>query len=727
VKPIALCFLWHLHQPLYRPRGERVAHLPWARLHALRSYYDMVRVLEEFPEIRVTMNLTPVLIEQVRAYETGGSDVFWEAAAEPAEDLDETRRAFLFENFFSAQTERMIGGLPRLRNLLDRREHACRVRGPEEAWRELSTEDYRDLQVLFDLSWFGFKAREDFPEIEALRRQGRSFTQEDLRTMHAVERTILGRVVPLYRDAAARGRIEISVSPYAHPILPLLCDTDAAREALPHAGLPARFRHPEDARAQIEEALALAEREFGVRPRGLWPSEGAVSVEAAAAMDACGIAWAASDEEVLKRSEHGGHATIRHPWRLGSGGPDLLFRDHDLSDRIGFRYARLEASEASADFIAAIRARAAAEGGDAGLLLVALDGENPWEHYAQAGGDFLRALYGALSKTEEIACRTVSEAVGLAPERGVLGHLHAGSWIDTDFSVWIAGPEKNRAWEMLGRARDALAAARSDPSIPDEARRAAWISMRAAEGSDWFWWLDDRFPSLYRPRFESLLRLHLAQVYEALGQASPDDLDWPIRSPEPRSAEGPVRIETWISPRIDGYENDYFEWQGATRVGGAALSDRSAMRRSSPLLASLRFGFSAAGEFLLRLDPGQRGPGATFPGLGLDLVFRSADAIHVLALDLDVRGEVQRARVRRPETGDPRPGTGDQERSPARLLAAARKILELSVPVREVGLLPGRRAGLQIRLRRGDETLSLREIDLEVPTSSADERAWNVR
>ena len=213
MKPVALAFLWHLHQPLYRLRGERVCFMPWVRLHAIRSYYDMVRVLEEFPEVRVTFNLTATLIEQIRAYEGGASDLFWETSAVPAGDLDEARRVFIFDHFFAAQERHMIADLPRYADLLERRNRARRLRGPAEAWKEFTTADYTDLLALLDLSWFGFKAREDFPELRALRERGLSYTRQNIADILAIEKEILRRILPLYSGAAARGQAEISRSP----------------------------------------------------------------------------------------------------------------------------------------------------------------------------------------------------------------------------------------------------------------------------------------------------------------------------------------------------------------------------------------------------------------------------------------------------------------------------------------------------------------------------------
>jgi len=716
VTPVALAFLWHLHQPLYRLRGERVCFMPWVRLHAIRSYYDMARVLDEFPEVRPTFNLTATLIEQIRAYEKGASDLFRETARLPADDLDETQRAFLFQHFFSCQVEPMISELPRYAEIHERRERALRRRGEADAWKELSTADYRDLQVLFDLSWFGFKAREDFPEVEALRVKGRGFTRGDLETVHEVENEILRRVLPLYRAAAAAGRIELATSPYAHPILPLVIDTEAAREALPQAPLPPRFRAPGDARLQIEDALALAEAELGVRPRGLWPPEGSVSREAIEVMSRCGIAWTASDEQVLASSGTDLPPDPGRPWTWegAPGGPVVLFRDHDLSDRIGFSYARTEPARAADGFLAAVREKSRAAGGGGRLVLVALDGENPWEHYPLAGGPFLRALYGALPRYPSVLCETVSEAIGRSPERGVLRRLHSGSWIHGDFGTWIGGPEKNRAWALLGEVRAAVANALEGPNDAGPAGRDAWASLRAAEGSDWFWWLDGQFTTAYRREFDETFRGHLRQACEALGRAAPESLAWPIASPEARAVEGaPGESGVLCAPRIDGFEGDYFEWHGAMRVDWGALVSRGTMQAARRPLESLRYGFSRDGEFCLRIDPDRRAGQDALEGLGLDLAFRVGDDVRRLRLEFDGHGNLREALLEGPK------GTKSSAARPVAASAVLRKILEVAVPCADVGLVAGGTARLRVRLRTVAGEAVLKEIILRAPVAGS--------
>jgi len=726
MKRVSLAFLWHLHQPQYRLREETVCALPWVRLHGVRAYYDMVRVLDEFPEIRVTVNLVPCLLEQIRAYEQGGSDLFLEMGSVPAEELDDSQRAFLFDHFFSSGEARMIGSLPAFAELARRRHQARQIRGTDQAFKEFRAADFRDLQALFDLSWFGFKAREDFPEIRALRGQGRGFTREDIAAMHRIEREILARLIPLYRRAAASGQLEISGSPYAHPILPLLCDTQVAREALPEIPLPPRFRAPEDAEAQVAEGLDRVEREIGIRPRGMWPSEGSLSQEAAAILARHGVVWSASDVQVLAMSERDDAVDPSIPWILPEApGLDLVFRDHDLSDRVGFTYSGMSAAEAVADFLAALRQRSDGWAQDSGLVLVALDGENPWENYADAGADFLRGLYGALVGNPKVTCRPVGEAIQGCTRRGTVKRLRAGSWIGANFGIWIGGPEKNRAWELLQQTRLDTAPAPGDAAaVPSPGREAAWASLRAAEGSDWFWWLDGQFHSIYRAEFDQIFRGHLRQAYEALGKRAPEILEQPIPvAASPEAEKVPLEVPVWLSPAIDGFERDFFEWEGAIRVEWTALARRSSMERAQRPLEALEFGFSRQGEFLLRLDPSAGSGPEFFKGLGLELIFRAESEPRHLSLAMDDQGNLQQARWWR---GLPAGEEAEAFHELSQARVAARKILELAVPSEEVGLVPGRRATFQIRLRRSGEELALEEVDLRVPPADGSGHSWSV-
>lgn len=683
----SIAFLWHLHQPAYRLQGERVCRQPWVRLHAARSYYDMVRVLEEFPGMRVTLNLVPTLLEQMRDYVRGGTDTFREAGRVPIDDGDEAQRRFLVDHFFSAQEERMIRPLQRYADLHRLRADARRRRGEAEAWRDFSLTDLRDLQALFDLAWFGFKAAEDFPEIAALKRRGRGFTREDVETIHRIQDDILRRLPDLYRAAAARGQAEVSASPYAHPILPLLCDTAAALDALPDAELPERLRIPEDARAQIAEGLDAVEAEIGRRPRGMWPSEGSVSGAAVAAMAAERVAWAASDADVLRASDRDGDADPYRPWHLEGSGESvaLLFRDHDLSDRVGFVYSRRDPAGAAAELLAEARARTRADEGAA--ILIALDGENPWEQFSDAGAAFLRALYGAFEKDDDVQALPVEEAIAACPRRGTIRRLRAGSWIEASFGTWIGGPEKNRAWSLLAETRRRLQPALQE-SERTPSRKAAWAALRAAEGSDWFWWLDGQFENLYRAEFDALFRAHLRQACEAAGVAPPEGVGWPIIAGRDRD----VLRAPALDPSIDGFESDYFEWYAAAPIDGATLQAGGTMQRAVRPVGSLRCAVTPRGELSLRLDPPAPGPAAFASARMSVRIAVPGGPVVDSRLALDADGNLASA-------------------EPDGVRARARKILEVAVPARAILGGGPSAARLSIVLEQEGVAVPLRDVE----------------
>jgi alpha-amylase/alpha-mannosidase (GH57 family) len=438
--------------------------------------------------------------------------------------------------------------------------------------------------------------------------------------------------------------------------------------------------------------MAAVEAATGRRPRGMWPSEGSVSPAVLEILEGCGVAWAASDGDVLKASERDGEADLTIPWRLegAGGGVDLLFRDHDLSDRIGFTYARSDPRAAAAEIVEETRTRVEAGRGD--LLLVALDGENPWEHYADAGAPFLRALYGAVQAASGIAARTVSEAIAGDRPRGRVRRLRPGSWINADFGIWIGGPEKNRAWDLLGETRARLGGPLGDPGRDAAARAAAWRSLRAAEGSDWFWWLDGQFESLYRDDFDRLFRAHLQSACAALEVPPPEALDWPIASSE-RGAAGLKVVAALVDPEIDGFENHYLEWYGARPIEWTALAAGSTMQRAGRPIEALRFGVTRAGDLAIRIDPG-RGAADPFRDLRVELrAIPSVGAAVETRLALDAQGDLA-------------PG------APAGVRARGRKIGELLLPAASLGLHPGSGVILFLRLTIAGESVAFRGIDL---------------
>ncbi len=350
-----------MHQPFYKDLVTGEYRLPWTRFHALKDYYGMVKVLQDFPHVHQTFNLVPSMIVQILEYASGqAADPFLDCAVKRAEDLNEAEQEFVLRYFFQANAGRLIHRYPRYGELFD----AWQKTGtnPQRARRQFSTQDFRDLQVLSQLAWFDEEFQAHDAEVRELIAKERNYSPEDQAVMARKQREILAQVVPVYKEFAARGQIEISTTPFYHPILPLLCDTNIASVSHPGVTLPTRFSYPGDARQQLQAAREYIQREFGQAPVGLWPSEGSVSDEALALAAEVGFEWAASDNGVLAQTLHraaGPEVTYRsYLWQQQNRQLRMIFRDHFLSDEVGFVYSRMGAEEAAAQFLDRIRANA---------------------------------------------------------------------------------------------------------------------------------------------------------------------------------------------------------------------------------------------------------------------------------------------------------------------------------------------------------------------------------
>ena len=563
---VKLALLWHMHQPYYEDlaTGEHI--LPWVRLHAIKDYWGMVALLREFPRIRVTFNLVPSLIVQVQAFaEDRARDRHLALGLKPAGDLTQEEGRWMVANGFHAPYAQMIGPYPRYAEL-----HARRMER-----RAFSEQELRDLQVWHKLAWMDPDLLVTDARLIALVRKDRHYTEHDKALLRTIELELLGRVVPEYRDAGARGQVELATSPFYHPILPLLCDSNAHLQAHPGAARPrVRFARPGDARLQIDRAIAFHETAFGSRPLGMWPSEGSVSDQALQLIADAGLSWVATDEDILARSlgQPMRPELLYRPYRIGATGPAALFRDHALSDRIGFQYKTWDAAAAADDFLARVRDAgrrfSEATGGEVATVSVILDGENAWEHYEGGGRPFLRALYGALDRAVDIQTVTMAEAAS-QPAR-VLPNVFPGSWINGDFYIWIGHRDDHRAWDQLSAARAAFdaAAALADPVSRDRALEEILI----AEGSDWFWWYGDDHSSDHDADFDELFRRHLRNAYAALGAPVPEELF----ATNITTGSSPDRLEPsgLLSVTLDGRDTSYLEWVGAVspslaRSGGA--------------------------------------------------------------------------------------------------------------------------------------------------------------
>ncbi|MEQ1886784.1 MAG: glycoside hydrolase family 57 protein [Bryobacteraceae bacterium] len=579
-----LCFLWHMHQPFYKDLWSGEYKLPWTRLHALKDYAGMVEILADFPNVHQTFNMVPSMVMQIDDYAQGtASDPFLDCALAPAEELSEAQRSFIRKYFFQANYDKVICRYPRYRELREKHD-------------TFSAQDFRDLQILSQIAWFDEDLLARDEGLINLIRKGRDFNREDQALMADKQRHALERVLPVYRKFASRGQIEISTTPFYHPILPLICDSDMGAVSQHGLPLPPRFRYPQDARHQLERAYSYIEEALGVVPAGLWPSEGSVSDHALALASDCGFRWAASDNGVLARTlgrEAGVRETYRpYVWQQGGREIKMIFRDHYLSDLIGFEYSRMHAADAAAHFVHRIKENT--HGQSNALVPVILDGENAWEWYDANGRPFLRELYRRIEEDPDLEALTVSEALHKFEAEPLQG-IFPGSWINANFNIWIGADEDNRAWELLLAARRAYD---ETPDVPAPARQLAYEELLIAEGSDWNWWYGPEHGSDNRPEFDQLYRDHLTNVYRALGLVPPEALFHPILTHEQRGEilEAP---RNQIHVTLDGEVTSYFEWMGAGRYRPDLRS--GAMHGGTPVVRDIYFGCD--GENLaMRLD-----------------------------------------------------------------------------------------------------------------------------
>ncbi|MGA8753686.1 glycoside hydrolase [Candidatus Deferrimicrobium sp.] len=695
-----------MHQPYYKDPETGSYLLPWVRLHAIKDYASLPVIFRGHPGVRHTVNLVPSLLVQVLDYvENGAEDVFLSISRKNALDLTKAENEFLLRNFFSGYAPTMI--LPQQR-------YADLFRGHEAALRALEknnggpggygASEYTDLATLFNLTWFHPLFREEDPELSRLWRKGSGFTEREKHYVldHQIE--VMGRVIDEYRKFSQEDGGELSSSPMYHPILPLLIDNRSALDALPGAALPRLpFSWPADARSQLEQGRGVFHDLFGSYPAGLWPSEGSISPAVLEMAAGTGFRWAATDEILLARAF--GTTVRRDPegipvepdWfyrpyaAVTKSGPiPVFFRDHYLSDLIGFEYSRWNARDAANNFIHNLkriydRLSSGTSGSSENVYVipVILDGENAWEYFHDSGTEFLNVL---LSKLEllrpNIESITLSEALGEIKEIRELPSTPTGSWIDGTFHIWIGHPEDHAAWEMLSRARTLMESkskvytkeGKEDP--PDLQKARDYLMV--AEGSDWFWWYGDDHYTPHGPEFDRLFRNNIKAAYKAMGGVSPDSVDIPIIKtgeivqernviPAPRS---------YIQPKIDGLVTSYFEWNSARKV--VPSPGFVTMHRAGHLVLScFYYGFSVD-EIFFRFDLDKVAV-ENVHEIELEILFQEKSVKFNSILD-PINGLLSSSFVKIGESGGETSSLQDTSKDFGNVRAAFVKVLELAIP-----------------------------------------------
>ena len=648
-KKIYLAFLWHHHQPYYRLAGSgrpgsngnvsAEFQMPWVRLHGIKDYYGMAALIEQFPKIKSNINLVPSLLKQIKEYLAGDTDRFLFLCQKPTSDLSPEDKQYILENAFLAHPQNMIGACPRYKELYTLYQTARQkaVTDPAAAKqaqhnkpdnlltgshqngqaikkliKNLADQDFTDLLVCSSLVWFHPLIIERDKELQTLRSKGRNYTEDDKKLMVQKQMHYLGEIIPLHKKLQDSGQIEITTTPFYHPILPLLCNMNSTLQAMPNAVLPVVDQNAlfEDARWQMSEAMKFYREHFGAEAKGIWPSEGSVAPSMVPLLVEQNIRYFASDEEILahtlgKSSDHfsGFLNDLYQPYKTRNLA--VIFRDQYLSNLIGFQYQRWKASDAVDHLINEIKSGASRVHQEAPLVSIILDGENPWEYYSNNGIEFLKLLYERLSNDPDIETVRISDYLEKHPPVKELDTIYAGSWINHNFSIWVGHNEDRQAWEYLAKTR-ALVKEQIAKGVDQSVISRAMESVYIAEGSDWFWWFGHEHSSALDDQFDLLFRKHLMSVYQILGVNVPEYLHHQIK--ERRQKE--LHTLPWglLDIKLDGKRSDYFEWLAAgqfdTASEGSTAMDRSI--DTGRIISYIYFGFDKH-NLCLRIDPPTNG------------------------------------------------------------------------------------------------------------------------
>ena len=512
---------WHMHQPDYRDPDTGEYRLPWTYLHAIKDYTDMAAHLEEQPGARAVVNFTPVLLEQLEDYASQISAYFFSGqplrdpmlralAAERFPESPDHRRE-LVAWCLRANRERLISAFPPFLALAQRADELLSDRHavPDELF-------LGDLLTWYHLAWMGETIKRSSLLVRELLAQTHAYRPDQRRELVRMIGMLISDVIPRYRRLAETGRIELSMTPFGHPIVPLLLDFASARDAVPDLAIPQESYPNGRARAHwhFDEGLRVFERIFGCRPRGCWPSEGAISEATLTVLQEFGFSWLASGAAVLEHSEPG--ASLARAYRLKGESCACFFRNDQLSDRIGFQYASWHGDDAVANLVCALESSARSD--PQSVITLFLDGENAWEYYPANGFYFLSGLYRTLADHPLLKLTTFSEALDDGITVEPLNRLVAGSWVYGTLSTWMGSIDKNKGWELLIAAKKTFDRALENGRMNPVAYQNALRRLAACESSDWFWWLGDYNPGMAVADFENLYRKHLTALYRHLGE-----------------------------------------------------------------------------------------------------------------------------------------------------------------------------------------------------------------
>jgi alpha-amylase/alpha-mannosidase (GH57 family) len=531
-----------MHQPLYKDRLSGMYLMPWVRLHGIKDYVDMPLLLEDFPKVHQTYNLVPSLLEQLEDY--GHHNAQDQQLLLTTKDInaytDEDKINILSESFHANLERQIKAHIPYYTLYMKRENLHKHGHNIASMVHEFTNQEFADMATWFNLAWFDPYWVNKKPELQKIIKEGKNFSLSTRQTIIEIQRQIIRETIPVYKRLIKSGQVEVITSPYYHPILPLLIDSNIARYPNPYTSLPERlYFHKEDAQVQLAKGLSLYEKLFGIKAKGMWPSELAVSPAALELIAKEGINWVVLDEALLTkttglnifRDEHGNlqnPEVLCQPYLLNIGNEkiNIVFREVVTSNEIGFSFGGRQHHEAASALYMRLKhiQQKLFNWEREGVIVIALDGENCWETYEQDGNLFLRELYKRISEDNTLKICTVSDYLERQPAQAQLHQIHSGSWISADYHIWIGDPVKNKAWDLLSQTREFLVQELSNNNY-SQVKAQAWEEIYAAEGSDWFWWFGEPNNSHHDDIFDEQFRLRLQNVYKLLNKPYPEYLD----------------------------------------------------------------------------------------------------------------------------------------------------------------------------------------------------------
>ncbi len=596
-KKLSIAFYWHMHQPAYQLSHNGDYLMPWVRLHAVKDYLDMALWTKKFEKLKLNFNFVPALVDSIIDYgENGAHDIHSRLTITPEDNFTDEDKIFILNNFFDANYQTMI--LPN--NEYHRLYQIVQAAGGNDI-SVLSNQEYADLTALFNLAWTDPSFKTSNSELKKLVKKEKNYTLEDREKIIQIQREIIAKIVPTLKKLAEKNDIEITTSPYYHPILPILLDyKNVKKNPIPDDELSS-LKTDLDAKLQTKMALDRMEEVFGKRPKGIWPSEQCVSGKTLEMLSSLGVTWSISDEGILANSinfefEHDFKGYIKEPYHLlktyqyktKNSDIQMIFRESTIPNLISFEYQNhnpIATANDLYDRIKVLQSKILSSPDNEHLLTIALDGENCWENYLEDGASFLKTLYTLITEDDTLETVLISDYLEKSKEKKVLNKISSGSWINRNFKLWVDEPVKDLAWTYLKRVRqDFSEFVKREPLNPniEAARKELFI----CEGSDWFWWYGEPNDSGRDNIFDFIFRTRLKNIYRYLDLDTPKYLDEPLTD---MSTSKPSKYpRSLITPEINGLnvtnENDI--WNNA---GFIEIPDGPVLR-DSKLFDKIRFG-----------------------------------------------------------------------------------------------------------------------------------------